>query len=93
MLASANVVSALSPGSLSINHWAGIGKWIRIPWAAQDAVRAGAAVGVGVAGGLLALGAGLAGKALRGEAPALSGPSTARLTRPERGDVPDVEPA
>lgn len=69
MLAGAYAVSALGPGSLSINHWAGLDNWIRIPWAAQDAVRAGAAVGIGVAGGLLALGAGLVGKTLRGEAP------------------------
>ena len=53
----------------SQHHWAGIDNWMGIPWAAPDAVRAGAAVGVGVAAGLLALAAGLAGKALRGKAP------------------------
>jgi hypothetical protein len=69
LVASAYLVSALGPGSLSINHWAGIDNWMGIPWAAPDAVRAGARVGVGVAAGLLALAAGLAGKALRGKAP------------------------
>lgn len=69
MLTSAYVVSALGPGSLSINHWAGIDNWIRIPWAAQDAVRAGAAVGVGVAAGLFALAAGFVAKAVRGKTP------------------------
>ena len=40
-----------------------------IPWAAQDAVPAGAAVGVGVAAGLLALAAGLVGNVVHREAP------------------------
>lgn len=69
MVTTAYVVSALGPGSLSIDHLAGIDNWIRIPWAAQDAIRAGAAVGVGVAAGLLALAAGVVGKAVRPEAP------------------------
>src|ERR671935_1064215 len=55
MLASVFAVSALGPGSLSIDAWAGVGNWTGIHWAAQDVVRAGAAVGVGVAAGLLAL--------------------------------------
>ena len=69
MLASVYVVSALGPGSFSIDNWAGIDIWMGIPWAAQDAVPAGAAVGVGVAAGLLALAAGLVGNVVHREAP------------------------
>lgn len=69
IVASAYLVSALGPGSLSINQWAGIDNWMHIPWAAQDAARAGAAVAVGVAAGLLAVAAEAVGKAIRGEAP------------------------
>ena len=58
MLTTAYVVSAIGPGSLSIDSWAGIGNWSGIHWAAQDAVRAGAAVGIGVVAGLLSLAAG-----------------------------------
>ena len=69
MLTTAYVVSALGPGSLSINHWAGLDNWHGIPWNAPDAVRAGAAVGVGVVGGLLALAAGHLGGAVHPKAP------------------------
>ncbi len=69
MLASVYVVSALGPGSFSIDNWAGIDNWMGIPWAAQDAVPAGAAAGVGVAAGLLALAAGLVGNVVHREAP------------------------
>lgn len=69
MLASVYVVSTLGPGSLSIDSWAGIDNWMGIHWTAQDAVRAGAAVGAGVAAGLLAVAAGLVGNAVRREAP------------------------
>lgn len=69
IMASAYLVSALGPGSLSINHWAGIDNWIHISWAAQDSARTGEAVGVGVAAGLLAVAAGAVGKAIRGETP------------------------
>jgi len=62
MLTTAYVVSAIGPGSLSIDSWAGIGNWSGIHWAAQDAVRAGAAVGVGALAGLLALAIGHLGK-------------------------------
>ena len=55
MLTSVFVVSALGPGSLSIDAWAGVGNWTGIHWAVQDVVRAGAAVGVGAAAGVLAL--------------------------------------
>ena len=62
MLTAAYVVSAIGPGSLSIDSWAGIGNWSGIHWAAQDAVRAGAAVGIGAAAGLLSLGANALGR-------------------------------
>jgi len=58
MLTTAYVVSAIGPGSLSIDSWAGIANWSGSHWAAQNAVRAGAAVGIGVAAGLLSLAAG-----------------------------------
>jgi hypothetical protein len=58
MLTAVYAVSAIGPGSLSIDSWAGIGDWTGIHWAAQDAVRAGAAVGIGAFAGLLALAAG-----------------------------------
>ncbi|MGB2875309.1 MAG: DoxX family protein [Gaiellaceae bacterium] len=58
MLTTAYAASALGPGNLSIDSWAGISNWIAIHWGAQDAVRAGAAVGIGAAGGLLAIAAG-----------------------------------
>lgn len=67
MLTAVFVVSALGPGSLSIDAWAGIANWTGIHWAAQDVVRAGAAVGVGAAAGLLALATGVLGRILRGE--------------------------
>jgi putative oxidoreductase len=54
LLTTAYVASALGPGSLSIDAWAGISNWTGIHWAADDAVRAGAAVGIGAAAGLLA---------------------------------------
>ncbi len=69
LLTTAYVVSVLGPGSFSINHWAGLDNWHSIPWSAPDAVRAGAAVGVGVVGGLLALVAGHLGGAVHPRAP------------------------
>lgn len=57
MLTGAYLVSALGPGRLSIDRWAGIGNWIGVHWAVDDAARAGAAVGVGAAAGLLILAA------------------------------------
>jgi putative oxidoreductase len=55
MVATVYAVSALGPGSLSIDAWAGVGNWTGIHWAVEDAVRAGAAVGVGAAAGILTL--------------------------------------
>ena len=63
MLTCAYVVSALGPGALSIDAWAGIDNWAGIHWAAEDAVRAGGAVGIGAAAGILALVAGRLGSA------------------------------
>jgi putative oxidoreductase len=60
MLAVAFVVSALGPGSLSIDDWAGIGNWTGIHWAQSDVIRAGAAVGIGAAAGLLTMALGRA---------------------------------
>jgi putative oxidoreductase len=60
-------VSALGPGSLSIDSWAGIGNWTGVHWAAQDAVRAGAAIGAGAAAGLLSLAVGFADRYIRRE--------------------------
>ena len=67
MLTAAYVVSAIGPGSLSIDSWAGIGNWTGIHWAAQDAVRAGAAVGAGAAAGVLSLAASYFGRVVRRE--------------------------
>jgi putative oxidoreductase len=55
LLTVAYVVSALGPGSYSIDSWAGIANWTGVHWAAADAVRAGAAVGIGAAAGMLTL--------------------------------------
>ncbi|MGH2972309.1 MAG: DoxX family protein [Gaiellaceae bacterium] len=55
MLTAAYAVSALGPGSLSVDAWAGISNWDGIHWAAGNADRAGAAVGIGVVAGLLTM--------------------------------------
>jgi putative oxidoreductase len=57
MLTSAYLVSALGPGTLSIDRSAGIDNWTAIHWATEDAVRAGAAVGAGATAALLLLAA------------------------------------
>jgi putative oxidoreductase len=57
-------ISVPGPGSYSIDSWAGIANWTGIHWAASNEVRAGAAVGVGVAAGLLTLAAGYGRKAI-----------------------------
>lgn len=69
MLTVAFVVSALGPGSLSIDNWAGIGNWTGIHWAQTDVVRAGAAVGIGAAAGLLTMALGRVRIALEHRAP------------------------
>jgi putative oxidoreductase len=61
LLTIAYVVTALGPGTLSIDAWAGIGNWPGIHWAADDSVRAGAAVGIGAAAGALGVLAGRVG--------------------------------
>lgn len=55
MLTAAYAVSAIGPGSLSVDAWAGISNWAGVHWAAGDAARAGAAVGIGAAAGLLTM--------------------------------------
>ena len=55
MLTAVYAVSALGPGSLSVDAWAGISNWAGIHWDAGNAARAGAAVGVGAAAGLLTM--------------------------------------
>jgi putative oxidoreductase len=57
-------VSAVGPGSYSIDSWAGVANWTGIHWAVGDEVRAGAAVGIGAAAGLLTLATGWARKAV-----------------------------
>jgi putative oxidoreductase len=57
------LVSALGPGSFSIDSWVGIANWTGVHWVAADIVRAGAAVGIGVAGGLSTLAVAAAQKA------------------------------
>ena len=63
MLTLAFLVSALGPGSFSIDSWAGIANWTGIHWVATDVVRSGAAVGIGAAAGLFTLAAAAARKA------------------------------
>jgi putative oxidoreductase len=60
MLTMTYLVSALGPGTFSIDSWAGIGNWTGVHWVVADTVRAGAAVGIGAAAGLLTLASGLA---------------------------------
>lgn len=55
MLTAVYAVSAIGPGSLSVDSWAGIANWTAIHWSASDAVRAGAAVGVGALAGVLTI--------------------------------------
>jgi putative oxidoreductase len=55
MLTAAYVVSAIGPGNLSLDAAAGISNWTAVHWGVGDAVKAGAAVGLGVAAGLLSL--------------------------------------
>jgi putative oxidoreductase len=69
LLTVAYVVSAIGPGSFSIDSWAGISNWTGIHWAASDAVRAGAAVGIGAVAGLLPL-AGALGRERHAPSPA-----------------------
>jgi putative oxidoreductase len=54
------VISAIGPGSYSIDSWAGVANWTGIHWAVSDEVRSGVAVGIGAAAGLLTLAIGWA---------------------------------
>ncbi len=71
LLLVAFVVSALGPGTYSIDSWAGIANWTGIHWAVSDEVRSGVAVGIGAAAGVLTLALGWARKAFEagGRAP------------------------
>ena len=51
MLTTVFVVSAIGPGSLSLDSWMGISNWTGIHWAEQNVVRAGVAVGIGALAG------------------------------------------
>jgi putative oxidoreductase len=64
LLTIAYLATALGPGTLSIDSWAGISNWADIHWAAGAEVRAAAAVGVGAAAGVLTLAAGSARKTI-----------------------------
>ena len=55
MLTSAYVVSAIGPGTLSLDSAFGVSNWLGIHWSAGDPARAGAAVGIGAAAGVLSL--------------------------------------
>jgi putative oxidoreductase len=57
-------VSVIGPGTYSIDSWAGIANWTGVHWATSPEVRAGAAVGIGAAAGLLTLAAGWTRKTL-----------------------------
>jgi putative oxidoreductase len=75
MLTVARAVSALGPGSYSIDSWVGVANWADVHWAAADAARAGAAVGIGAAAGLLTI---AVGRALRAWDAARHAPSPAQ---------------
>lgn len=49
------VVSALGPGSISVNNWLGIDNWAGLDWSVADSGLAAIVTGIGVAAGLLAL--------------------------------------
>ena len=75
MLTMAFLVSALGPGSFSIDSWAGIANWTGIHWVAADAVRSGVAVGIGAAAGVLTLAAAAAARKARQTEPQASAPA------------------
>lgn len=53
LLAASFAITALGPGSYSINEWAGVSNWAGIDWSISEEARAGIALAVGVAAGLL----------------------------------------
>jgi putative oxidoreductase len=53
LLAASFVVTALGPGSYSINEWAGVSNWAGIDWSISQVARAGIVLAIGVAAGLL----------------------------------------
>ena len=46
-------ITALDPGSLSVNSWLGIDNWAGIDWPINPAARSAIALAVGLAGGLV----------------------------------------
>jgi hypothetical protein len=46
-------ITALGPGSLSVDSWLGIDNWAGINWPINPAARSGIALAVGLAGGLV----------------------------------------
>jgi putative oxidoreductase len=55
ILVLAFVISALGPGSFSINAWAHVSNWAGIDWSMSDVARAAIVTGIGAAAGLLTL--------------------------------------
>jgi putative oxidoreductase len=53
LLAASFVITALGPGSYSINEWAGVSNWAGIDWSISQVARAGIVLAIGVAAGLL----------------------------------------
>jgi putative oxidoreductase len=46
-------ITALGPGSLSVDHWLGIDNWAGINWTINPAARSAIALAIGLAGGLV----------------------------------------
>ena len=53
LLALSFVITALGPGSYSINEWANVSNWAGIDWSLSDVARAGIVLAIGVVAGLL----------------------------------------
>jgi putative oxidoreductase len=68
------VITALGPGSLSIDSWLGIENWAGINWTINPAARSAIALAVGLAGGLVVAMASWASK----RTPTHAGPQAAR---------------
>jgi hypothetical protein len=46
-------ITALGPGSLSVDSWLGIGNWAGINWTINPVARSAIALAIGLAGGLV----------------------------------------
>jgi putative oxidoreductase len=53
LLTASFVITALGPGSYSVNEWAGVSNWAGIHWSISQVGRAGIVLAIGVAAGLL----------------------------------------